>query len=120
MPLKQQEVKLLNKGTYVLIDTSVKDRPEIYYGDRYSDKEPNSCIIALISILSGVIFSMKPEDSRDIGLYNRTADKFIAIIKKGLKAVIDLRINTEKKSRTSKSSHIPSTIKKHKIFSTKN
>ena len=119
MPLKQQEINLLNKGTYVLIDTSVKDRPEIYYGDRYSDKEPNSCIIALISILSGVIFSMKPEDNRDIGLYNRTADKFISIIRKGLKAAVDLRINTEKKPMANKKLHVPP-VKKHNIFSTKN
>lgn len=117
--MKQQEINLLNKGTYVLIDTSIKDKPEIYYGDRYSDKEPNACIIALISILSGVIFSMKPEDSRDIGLYNRTADKFIGIVKKGIKAAVDLRINTERQSPTNKKEHIIQRNKKHNIFSTK-
>lgn len=118
--MKQQEVNLLNKGTYVLIDTSVKDKPEIYYGSGYNDKEPNACIIALISILSGVIFAIKPTDSRDIGLYNRTADKFINIIRKGIKAAVDLRINIEKKSAANKPSQYVPSKKNSKIFSTKN
>lgn len=90
--MKQQEIDIINNGRYVLIDTSIKDNPDILYGPLYNHKEPNACIIALISILSSLIYSIEPPQKNDIGFYNKYADKLVATIRKGIKAAINLKL----------------------------
>lgn len=90
--MKQQELNIINNGKYVLIDTSIKDNPDIFFGPLYNQKEPNACIIALISILSNLIYSIEPQQKNDIGFYNKYADKLIAAIRRGIKAAVNLKL----------------------------
>ena len=91
--MTKKELDILNNGKYVLIDTSIKNVPDIIYGKLYNPKEPNACIIALISILSNLIYSIEPPQKNDIGFYNKYTDKLVAAIRHGIKAAVDLKIN---------------------------
>lgn len=116
--MTQKELDILNNKRYILIDTSNKNDPIISYGELYNNDEPNACIIAFISILSELIVRVTPSNPYDSGQYNIYTDKLIKVIRKGIKAAVDLKISLI--SDSNKSNVITNSNKnKRNLFSTK-
>ena len=117
--MTQKELEILNNKKYILIDTSDKNNPFISYGDLYDHNEPNAAIIAFITMLSELIVRVNPSNPRDAGQYNIYTDKIIKVIRKGIKAAIDLKISLIRNMDSNNDNKTNLQNNKLQLFSTK-